>query len=108
MPTRKTKTFRDFARHFFRDYRNGRVRIGHSFIRRLGDLIIGGQQEIQLRSGLELRLDMSKGIQNAIFWHDGDIDVRFYWAVRELMPFGRDICGLWRKLWPDGIACPPI
>ncbi len=82
------KTFNDIARRFFRTYRNGPVRIGHSFIRRLLDPIIGRDQEIQLRSGLKLSLDMSKGNQNAIFWHDGDVDIHQYWAIRELVPLG--------------------
>lgn len=46
------------------------------------------EQEIQLRSGLKLRLDMSKGNQNAIFWHDGDVDIAQHWAIRELVPIG--------------------
>ncbi len=83
-----SKAFNDRARHFFRNYRNGRVRIGHSFIRRLVGPLLGQHQEIQLRSGLKLSLDMTKGNQNAIFWHDGDVDVRLYWAVRELLPVG--------------------
>jgi FkbM family methyltransferase len=76
------------VRRFFRAYRNGPIRIGHSFIRRLWDPLMAREQEIQLRSGLKLRLDMSKGNQNAIFWHDGDVDIRQYWAIRELVPLG--------------------
>ena len=82
------KAFNDFVRRFFRTYRNGPVRIGHSFIRRMLDPIIGRNQEIQLRSGLKLFLDMSKGNQNAIFWHDGDVDIHQYSAIRELVPLG--------------------
>ena len=82
------KSTKDFARRFFRAYRNGPVRIGHSFIRRLLDPIFGKDQAIELRSGLKLLLDMSKGNQNAIFWHDGDVDIHQYWAIRELVPLG--------------------
>ena len=82
------KSPKDHVRLFFRAYRNGPVRIGHSFIRRLADPLIGRQQEIELRSGLKLSLDLSKGNQNAIFWHDGDVDIQQYWAIRELVPVG--------------------
>lgn len=82
------KSFSGVARRFFRAYRNGPIRIGHSFIREMLNPIVGKTQEIELRSGLKLNLDMSKGIQNAIFWHDGDIDIHQYWAIRELVPLG--------------------
>lgn len=75
-------------RRGFQAYRNGPIRIGHSFIRRLFDPILNTKQEIQLRSGLKLRLDMSKGNQNAIFWHDGNVDILQCWAIRELVPVG--------------------
>jgi len=81
-------SFNDFARHFFRAYRNSPFRVGHSFIRRLADPLLDTQQEIALRSGLRLHLDMSKGNQNAIFWHDGDVDIIQYWVIRELVPMG--------------------
>jgi len=82
------QSFSNVARRFFRAYRNGSVRVGHSFIRRLVEPCLAQQQEIQLRSGLKLQLDLSKGNQSAIFWHDGDVDVHLYWAIRELVPLG--------------------
>ena len=82
------QSFSNLGRRFFRAYRNGSIRVGHSFIRRLLEPCLGRQQEIQLRSGLKLMLDLSKGNQNAIFWHDGDVDVHLYWAIRELVPLG--------------------
>ena len=75
-----------FARHFFRAYRNGPIRIGHSFIRHFFGPILDKQQTIQLRSGLKLILDLSKGNQNAIFWNDEDGGLHLSWAIRELVP----------------------
>ena len=46
------------------------------------------EQEIVLRSGVKMRLDMTKGNQNGIFWEDGDAEVALYWAIRELLPLG--------------------
>jgi len=43
-------------------------------------------QEICLRSGLKMALDLSKGNQAGIFWEDGDVEVGLYWAIRELVP----------------------
>jgi FkbM family methyltransferase len=81
-------TFATLIRRGFHAYRNGPIRIGHSFIRRVFDPMMDREQEVQLRSGLKLCLDMSKGNQNAIFWHDGDVDIAQHWAIRELVPIG--------------------
>jgi len=43
---------------------------------------------VRLRSGLKLRLDLSRGNQAGIFWYDGDADVALTWAIRELVPVG--------------------
>jgi FkbM family methyltransferase len=80
--------FATLVRRGFHAYRNSPIRIGHSFIRRVFDPMLDREQEIQLRSGLRLHLDMSKGNQNAIFWHDGDVDVAQHWVIRELVPMG--------------------
>ncbi len=80
--------FPAFARKFFRSYRNGSLPLGHSFVRRLLELPLSQYQEIQLRSGLKMKIDLSKGNQNAIFWNDGDVDAQLYWAIRELVPVG--------------------
>lgn len=80
--------FPNLARKFFRAYRNGPIRIGHSFIRRLLDPVLGKRQIITLRSGLKLDLDLTKGNQNAIFWNDGDGGLYLDWAIRELIPIG--------------------
>ena len=77
-----------FARHFYHAYRNGPIRIGHSLIRRMLDPVLAKQQAVQLASGLKLSLDMTRGNQNSIFWHDGNGDVNLYWASRELVPLG--------------------
>lgn len=82
-------------RRFFHAYRNAPVRVGHSFIRRLGDRLLAQRQVIGLRSGLKLDLDLTKGNQNAIFWHDGEVDLRQSWAIRTLIPVGGTVidCG---------------
>ena len=82
------RSFSRFARHFYRSYRNGRITIGHSLIRRALEHMIAKHQEIQLRSGLKMDLDLTKGNQNGIFWYDGDVEVPLTWAIRELVPVG--------------------
>jgi FkbM family methyltransferase len=81
-------SFSEFARRFFRSYRNGRIRIGHSLIRRVLEQMVAKRQEIRLRSGLKLDLDLTKGNQNGVFWCDGDVEIGLYWAIRELVPVG--------------------
>jgi len=76
------------ARHFYCAYRNCPIRLGHSLIRRLLDPVLARHQVIRLASGLQLALDMARGNQNSIFWHDGNGDVNLYWAIRELVPLG--------------------
>src|SRR5437870_3706571 len=78
----------EFIRHAFRAYRNGPMTLGHSLIRGSLNRLLKVEQDVQLRSGLKLRLDMSKGNQNGIFWEDGDAEVQLYWAIRELLPLG--------------------
>ena len=78
----------EFVRQSFRAYRNGPVRVGHSLIRHLLNSMLCKEQEIVLRSGVKMRLDMTKGNQNGIFWEDGDAEVPLYWAIRELLPPG--------------------
>ena len=78
----------NLIRHFFRAYRKGPIPLGHSLIRRSFNSVLGQEQEICLRSGLRLRLDMSKGNQNGIFWEDGDAEIALHWAIRELLPLG--------------------
>ena len=63
-------------------------KIGHSLFKRFLGLWLGREQEICLRSGLKLRLDLSKKAQAGIFWYDGDADVALSWAIRELVPVG--------------------
>jgi len=82
------RSLTNFARQSYCTYRNGPIRVGHSLIRRLLDPVLDRHQTVQLACGLKLALDMSKGNQNAIFWHDGNGDVNMYWAVRELVPLG--------------------
>jgi FkbM family methyltransferase len=81
-------SFSEFARHFFRSYRNGRFRIGHSSIRRMLKKMVAKRQVIQLRSGLKMDLDLTKENQNGIFWSDGDTEIGLCWAIRELVPVG--------------------
>jgi len=83
-----SRAISDFARHAFRAYRNGPITLGHSLIRRSLNLLLPHRQEICLRSGLKLSLDLSKGNQNGIFWEDGDAEAPLYWAIRELVPLG--------------------
>jgi FkbM family methyltransferase len=77
-----------FARRLFRGYRNGPITLGHSVLRRALASGLAPRQEIRLRSGLRLQLDLTRGNQNTIFWQDGDIEVQLYWAIRELLPLG--------------------
>jgi FkbM family methyltransferase len=79
-------SFPNLARRFYRWYRNGAIRIGHSLVRRGLGLCIAKEQEVQLRSGLKMALDMTKGNQAGIFWDDGDAEVHLSWAIRELVP----------------------
>ena len=83
-----SKGLNQFVRHFFRAYRKGPIPLGHSLIRRGLNSIVSREQEIRLRSGLKLRLDMTKGNQNGIFWEDGDAEIALHWAIRELLPLG--------------------
>jgi len=83
-----SKSFSDLARHAYRSYRNGRVTVGHSLLRRALGAVVGTQQEVRLRSGLRMALDLSRGNQQGIFWDDGDSEVHLYWAIRELVPLG--------------------
>ncbi len=79
---------RESARRFYRSYRNGRIRVGHSLLKRFIGLGLAQEQEVRLRSGLALRLDLSKPNQAGIYWYDGDADAALYWAIRELVPIG--------------------
>src|SRR6266699_1577078 len=80
--------YSDFARHLFRRYRNGPITLGHSVFKRALASGLAEREEVRLRSGLRLQLDLTKGNQNTIFWQDGDIEVQLYWAIRELLPVG--------------------
>jgi FkbM family methyltransferase len=80
--------FSEFARRLYRTYRNGKFRAGHSLIKRFFLMWLRRDQEVCLRSGLKLRLDLSKPNQAGIFWYDGDADVPLDWAIRELVPPG--------------------
>jgi FkbM family methyltransferase len=82
------KSFKESARRFYRGYRSGRIRVGHSLVKDFLGLWLGREQEVCLRSGLKLQLDLSKKAQAGIFWFDGDADVALAWAIRELVPVG--------------------
>jgi FkbM family methyltransferase len=82
------KTFPELARRFYRKYRNGNIRVGYLLIRRSLERVIAKRQVIQLRSGLKMDLDLTKGNQSGIFWEDGDAEVPLTWAIRELVPVG--------------------
>lgn len=81
-------SFNEFARRFYRNYRQGKIRVGHSILKKILSLRMGREQEVCLRSGLKMKLDLSKGNQAGIFWYDGDADVALTWAIRELIPVG--------------------
>src|ERR1017187_354069 len=83
-----TKSLTESARRFYRSYRSGKIRIGHSLVKGFLGLWLGREQDVCLRSGLKLRLDLSKKNQAGIFWYDGDADVPLVWAIRELVPVG--------------------
>jgi FkbM family methyltransferase len=82
------KSLSESARRFYRSYRSARIPLGHSLVKRLLGHWLGRDQEICLRSGLKLKLDLSKKNQAGIFWYDGDADVALSWAIRELVPVG--------------------
>ena len=84
----RKSAFNHTARRFYRSYRNGNIRIGHSLLKRVCSLGLGRDQEVRLRSGVKLKLDLSKPNQAGIYWYDGDADVPLSWAVRELVPTG--------------------
>jgi FkbM family methyltransferase len=79
-------TFPERVRRFYRGYRWGNIRVGHSLIRKALERLLKSEQEVCLRSGLKLRLDMTKGNQAGIFWEDGDAEVALTWSIRELVP----------------------
>lgn len=81
-------SFASFARRFYRNYRNGPIPLGHSLIRRMLGASIAKRQEVRLRCGLKMALDLTKGNQEGIFWEDGDAEVHLSWAIRELVPLG--------------------
>lgn len=72
----------------YRAYRNGPVRVGHSLLRRILAGFIRGTWRVTLRSGLRMELDLSQGIQNTIFWYDGDVEPQLTWAILEFLPMG--------------------
>jgi len=77
-----------FLRLSYRGYRNGRIRVGHSLFRRMLGRYLSGTWTVTLRSGLKMELDLSQGIQNTIFWYDGDVEPQLTWAIREFLPMG--------------------
>jgi FkbM family methyltransferase len=81
-------SYSGFARRLFQGYRSGPITLGHSLLRRALAAGLATRQEVRLRSGLRLQLDLSKGSQSTIFWLDGNIEVQLYWAIRELLPLG--------------------
>ncbi len=83
-----TRSLTESARCFYRTYRGGRLPVGHSLLKRFLGMWLRPDQEICLRSGLKLRLDLTKKNQAGIFWYDGDADVPLSWAIRELLPVG--------------------
>lgn len=72
----------------YRAYRNGSLRVGHSLLRRMLARFVRGTWRVTLRSGLRMELDLSQGIQNTIFWYDGDVEPQLTWAIREFLPMG--------------------
>lgn len=77
-----------FLRRSFQRYRDGSIRIGHPFLRRLLRSCLGQHQCVRLRSGLLLELDLTIPLQETAFWTDGDLEPQLSWAVRELLPRG--------------------
>lgn len=90
--------FAQFSRHIYRSYRYGsiaRIRIGHSLLKHILEKFIDPHQEITLRNGLRLHLDLTKNNQNTIFWLDGDVEPQLTWAICNLLPIGGNFidCG---------------
>jgi SAM-dependent methyltransferase len=67
-------TLPERVRRFYRSYRQGNIRIGHSLIKNLLERWLKPEQEVSLRSGLRLKLDLSKVNQAGIFWYNGEFD----------------------------------
>lgn len=83
------------ARLLFRWYRNGPIRAGHPALRKFLRAMMVRRQQVTLRSGLKLELDLDRVVQHTIFWYDGDMEPQLSWAVREFLPVGGTLidCG---------------
>jgi len=73
-------------RQSFQRYRDGSIRIGHPFLRRLLRTGIPQRQCIRLHDGLRLDLDLTIPLQETAFWTDGDLEPQLSWAIREFLP----------------------
>lgn len=81
-------------RRFFRWYRD-HVRFGHPLLRRALRATMRRHQQVVLRSGLRMELDLAMVVQHTIFWYDGHMEPQCAWAVREFLPVGGTLidCG---------------
>lgn len=76
------------ARRVYRTYRNLALSPAHGLLRRALRAVVAQRQQITLRNGLRMVVDLDRTPQNTIFWLDGDVEPQLEWAVEELVPTG--------------------
>ncbi len=74
------------ARRYYHQYRDGPVRLGHPLLRRLLQSTLRPQRQARLRNGIWLELDLRIGLQQTLFWLEGDLEPQLSWAIREFLP----------------------
>lgn len=82
-------------RRTYRIYRNQPLCPAHGLLKRAFSLLVARRQQVRLRNGLRLELDLDRIVQNTIFWLDGDVEPALEWVVRDLLPPGGTLvdCG---------------
>ena len=82
-------------RRLYRVYRNQPLCPAHGLLKRAFGLAVARRQQITLRNGLRLEVDLDRIVQNTLFWLDGDVEPALEWVVRDLLPPGGTLvdCG---------------
>src|SRR5262245_25912749 len=76
------------ARWLVRNYRFERFKPLRSQLKRLLNLFLGREQEIEVVRGLRLRLDMGIDNQNFDFWFYEEHEPELQWLIRSMVPPG--------------------
>lgn len=86
---------RSWARKFLRSYGWKRLRIGRSQLKKILRPFLRSQYQIDIRSGLRMKLDLSYSNQNFIFWFYEEVEPALQWTIKNLLPVGGIIvdCG---------------